>query len=118
MAATAVLDASIIDEVRDALGDAAYRGFAATLLAEITDLTPRLDALLRAGAHEELAQTAHRSAGSAVSVGAVAIHALLKEIEDQARLPDAPARLPALLNSLPARLSDTRAAIAALVGPV
>lgn len=115
---TAVLDASIIDEVRDALGDAAYRGFATTLLAEIEALVPQLDRLLTSAEYEALAQTAHRSAGSAVSVGAVAIHSLLKQIEDQARQPDAAARLPALVQALPGKLSETRAAVAALIGPV
>ena len=118
MAATSMLDVSIIDEVRDALGDTAYRGFAASLLAEIAALGPQLDAHLQAGAFETLAQTAHRSAGSAVSVGAAGIHSLLKDIEDQARSPDAAARLPGLLAALPDRLSQTRSAIAALVGPV
>ncbi len=80
-----IIDISIIDEVRDALGDAAYRGYAARMFAEMHDLGPVMARHLAADAREELAQTAHRAAGSAVSVGARGLHGRLKAIEDAAR---------------------------------
>ncbi|MEY4983064.1 MAG: hypothetical protein RIR62_1330, partial [Pseudomonadota bacterium] len=80
-----VLDQSIIAEVRETLGDDIFRGFADRMLAEAVLTVPQLRSLMAAGEIEALAQLAHRSAGSAVSVGATALHARLKRIEDLAR---------------------------------
>lgn len=80
-----VLDQSIIAEVRETLGDDIFRGFADRMLAEAVQTVGQLRDLLASGETEALAQLAHRSAGSAVSVGASALHARLKRIEDLAR---------------------------------
>lgn len=111
-----LLDLSIIDEVRDALGDEAYRGYAGRMLAEMQTLDQVLNGHFLTGDHETLAQSAHRAAGSAVSVGAKGLHGILKQIEDVARSDAAAARLPALLAELPERIRATEAAIDALSG--
>ncbi len=106
-----LLDLSIIDEVRDALGDAAWRGYADRMLAEMHALGPELRAMT-GGDAEALAQRAHRGAGSAVSVGAKALHARLKDIENAARAGDA--GLAGLVEGFGAVLAETEAAIDAL----
>ena len=73
-----VLDQSIIAEVRETLGDDIFKGFADRMLAEAVQTVGQLRGLLASGETEALAQLAHRSAGSAVSVGASALHARLK----------------------------------------
>lgn len=111
-----LLDIGVIDDVRDALGDEAYRGYADRMLAEMRGLGPVLDSQLADGAYEALAQSAHRSAGSAVSVGAKGLHATLKRIEDAARSAGAEAALPALVAGFPALVAETEVALGALIG--
>ncbi len=111
-----LLDFAIIDEVRDALGDEAYRGYAERMLTEMHGVSPALDAHLRAGEFEALAQAAHRAAGSAVSVGAKGLHAALKRIEDVARQADAGTALPPLVAGLAGTVGATEAALDALTG--
>lgn len=109
-----LLDLGVIDEVRDALGDEAYRGYAGRMLAEMHEIAPVLNAHLQAGEFEALAQTAHRAAGSAVSVGAKGLHGILKQVEDLARSERASAKVGQVLAELPERVRATEAAIAAL----
>lgn len=114
----AVLDDAIIAEMRDMLGDEAFRGFVLRMLAEVADLHPVLTNLLAARDHELLARTAHKTAGSAVSVGAKSIHALLKQIEDVARQPAQQSQLPGLVALLPTRVVETRGALEKGIGPL
>jgi HPt (histidine-containing phosphotransfer) domain-containing protein len=109
-----LLDQSIIAEVRETLGDDAYRGFVDRMLAEASATAADLSALLQKGDLSAVAQTAHRSAGSAVSVGASGLHACLKEIEDEARGAASPA-LADLVARLPAVIDGTRDALARLL---
>lgn len=109
-----LLDRSIIEEVRDALGDEAYHGFAQRMLREMQDVQPVMQAHLDAGAHETLAQVAHRSAGSAASVGAAGLSAVLRQIENVARS-DQRQGLADLVGGLPQRLQETEAGIDALL---
>lgn len=103
-----LLDTSVIDDVRDALGDDAYLGFARRMLAEMRGLGPVLTGLQG----EALAQAAHRAAGSAVSVGASGLHVRLKAIEDTAR---AGGDCAALVAGLGTEIDATEAAIGALL---
>lgn len=105
------LDMEIVDEVRDALGDAAYLGYANRMLEEMRALGPELLKGL-GGDAESLAQRAHRAAGSAVSVGAKALHGRLKDIENAARAGEV--RLTRLVESFDAVVAETEAAIGAL----
>lgn len=107
-----LLDLSVIDEVRDALGDDAYRGYAMRMLDEMRSVGPEL-ALLLEGDRKTLAQVAHRAAGSAVSVGAKGLHARLKGIEDAAR--GGGAGLETLVGGFSADVEATEAAISALL---
>jgi len=113
-----VLDDAIIAEMRDMLGDDAFRGFVLRMLAEVVDLHPILTSILAARDHELLARTSHKTAGSAVSVGAKGIHALLKQIEDVARQPAQQSQLPGLVALLPIRVADTRSALEKVIGPL
>lgn len=112
-----LLDEAIIAEVRETLGDESYIGFAGRMLGEAEQALSDLGALLAQGDLPALARLAHRTGGSAVSVGAVALHARLKEIEDAALAKDA-GRLPALVGSLTGVLAETQAALESLVGPL
>lgn len=112
----AVLDDAIIAEMRDMLGDDTFRAFVSRMLSEVADLHPVLVNLLAAQDPELLARTAHKTAGSAVAVGAKGLHALLKQIEDAARQPGQASQLPGLVNLLPTRLAETRSAMAAQIG--
>lgn len=111
-----LLDTGVIDEVRDALGDDAYRGYAGRMLAEMRALERVLSGHLADGSFEALAQSAHRAAGSAVSVGGKGLHAALKRIEDVARTDAAGAALPPLVAAIPALVEETETAITALIG--
>lgn len=111
-----LLDTAVIEELREALGDDTYRSFANRMLEEVDETARTLHTLLAQGDHETLARTAHRTAGSAAGTGAKGLHALLKEIENTARSPAASAQLPALLEAIPARLAEIRAALVAHVG--
>lgn len=107
-----LLDVSIIDEVREALGDDAYLGYATRMLDEMRSLGPQLVTLLDAE-REMLAQATHRAAGSAVSVGAKGLYARLKAMEDAARIDGA--ELSLLIAGLDAETEATEAAIRALL---
>ena len=111
-----LLDTTVIDEVRETLGDDMYRNFANRMLAEVADVIPALSGLLAAGDLETLARTAHRTSGSCAGVGAKGLHALLKEIENTARTADASATLRSLLADLPVRADATRAELSGLIG--
>lgn len=113
----ALLDEGIIAEVRETLGDEAYLGFAGRMLDESEETLAELGALLAGGDLGALAKLAHRTAGSAVSVGASGLHGHLKEIEDTALAGQAD-RLPALVAALTGVLSDTRIALESQVGPL
>lgn len=108
-----LLDTSIIDEVRDALGDDAYRGYAMRMLAEMRAVGPVLAGQLAAGDRDVLAQTAHRAAGSAVSVGADGLYRRLKAIEDGAR--SGAETLAALVAGFGDAVDATEAALGALL---
>lgn len=113
-----LLNTSVIEEVRETLGDDMLRSFLGRMLAEVADTHQSLAALFQSQDFATLATTAHRAAGSAASVGAKDLHAALKDIENAARGPGAAADLPALLSGLPDRLAATRAALDALLGPL
>lgn len=113
-----LLNAEVIEEVRDALGDVALRSFLSRMLAEVEETRFQLLSLLEAADYSTLAATAHRTSGSAASVGAVGLHSALKEIENTARGPAAATGLPDLLSDLPRRITETRAALIASVGPL
>lgn len=110
----ALLDEAIIAEVRDTLGDEAYLGFVGRMLDEAEVSLAELGGLLAQGNLPKLAQLAHRTAGSAVSVGASGLHGRLKEIEDCVHAGQAD-RLPALVASLTGVVSDTRVALEILM---
>lgn len=105
-----VLDQSIVAEVRETLGDDIYRGFVERMLAEAAEVGRILRELHEKGDAVELAKVSHRMAGSAVSVGAQALHARLKAIEDAARM-GALGDVPAMLAALEDDLSRTKAAL-------
>jgi HPt (histidine-containing phosphotransfer) domain-containing protein len=111
-----LLDDAIIAEMRDMLGDDTYRGFVLRMLDEVVDLQPVLESILATQDYELLARTAHKTAGSVVSVGAKGLHALLKQIEDMARQPEQQVRLPILVSLLPARLEETRSHLGLTIG--
>jgi HPt (histidine-containing phosphotransfer) domain-containing protein len=110
-----LLDTAIIDEMRETLGDEIYRGFVHRMLAEVAETTRSLENQLAAGDLEALARAAHRTAGSAAGIGAKALHALLKDIENAARDPSSAKILPRLVADIPARAEETRKALQALV---
>ncbi len=113
-----LLNAEVIEEVRETLGDAALRNFLSRMLAEVEATGTQLHSLMTAQDFDTLAGTAHRAAGSAASVGAVGLHAALKDIENAARGPQGASSLPDLIAGLSARILQTRAALSALVGPI
>ena len=105
-----ILDASIVLEVRETLGDDVYRDFVRRMLDEAAQIDARLKSLSATGNMAEVASVAHRMAGSAVAVGATALHARLKAIEDAVRLEGA-AGVPALIDGLDAVIAQTKAAM-------
>jgi len=111
-----LLDAAVIEEVRETLGDDTLRGFLARMLAEVEETGDTLRTLLAAQDYAALASVAHRAAGSAASVGATGLHSALKEIENTARGNDPVASLPGLVAALPDRISKTRSALSLLLG--
>lgn len=113
-----ILNTSVIEEVRETLGDDMLRSFLARMLAEVAETSQTLATLFASQDFATLATTAHRASGSAASVGAKDLHAALKDIENAARGPGAAADLPALLGGLPDRLAQTRGALDALLGPL
>lgn len=113
-----LLNAEVIEEVRETLGDATLRSFLARMLAEVEETRFQLLSLLDTADYPTLAATSHRASGSAASVGAVGLHAALKEIENTARGPAAPTALPDLISGLSTRISETRLALISLIGPL
>lgn len=105
-----LLDETIIAEVRETLGDDTLRGFVDRMLSEAATTADDLAQLYEQGDLAAIAKLAHRSAGSAVSVGASRLYACLKEIEDAARLP-ASAQVADLITVLPAVIDSTRSAM-------
>lgn len=106
-----LLDTTVIDEVRETLGDDTYRGFAARMLAEVAETQIALRDLLAKADFETLARTAHRTSGSAAGIGAKGLHAILKDIENAARGPSAATVVPTLLAALPDCAVRTRRAL-------
>ena len=111
-----LLDTAVIDELRETLGDDTYRSFANRMLSEVEATANELHRLFAAGDHETLARTAHRTAGSAAGVGAKGLHAILKDIENTARSAAASTALAPLLQAIPPRAAEVRAALTAHLG--
>jgi HPt (histidine-containing phosphotransfer) domain-containing protein len=111
-----LLNASVIEEVRETLGDDILRAFLARMLAEVEETAETLRGLLAVQDYATLATTAHRASGSAASVGASGLHAALKDIENTARQPGAVAELPGLVAALSDRTVETRTALSAILG--
>lgn len=112
-----LIDAMVIDEVRDTLGDDTFRSFVARMIAEVAETQTALLQLYAGKDFETLARTAHRTSGSAASIGASGLHAALKEIENVARTGTESGRLPSLIAALPDLADRTKAALlAALPG--
>lgn len=111
-----LLNATVIEEVRETLGDDTLRSFLARMLTEVEETGETLRKLLAVQDYGTLAATAHRSAGSAAAVGAVGLHAALKDIENAARKPDSVAALPGLLAALSDRRAETRTALLFILG--
>lgn len=110
-----LIDAMVIDEVRDTLGDDTFRAFVARMIGEVGETQTALVQLFAAADYETLARTAHRTSGSAASIGANGLHAALKEIENTARNDASRDRLPSLIAALPDLADRTRAALLAAV---
>lgn len=113
-----VLNAAVIEEIREALGDDTLRGFLVRVLAEVEDTSDTLRKLLAVQDYAMVAATAHRTAGSAASVGAAGLHAALKDIENAARKAESVSALPGLVSALPDQTAQTRAALAQILGPI
>ncbi|MBA4352806.1 MAG: hypothetical protein C0427_16355 [Rhodobacter sp.] len=113
-----VLNATVIEEIREALGDDTLRGFLVRVLAEVEDTSDTLRKLLAVQDYAMVAATAHRTAGSAASVGAAGLHAALKDIENAARKAESVSALPGLVSSLPGHTAQTRAALSEILGPI
>lgn len=111
-----LLNAAVIEEVRETLGDATLRAFLSRMMAEVEETTATLSDLLAARDFAALAATAHRASGSAASVGATGLHTALKDIENASRGPDVHHALPDLIAALSDRLSETRAALTTILG--
>lgn len=108
-----LIDAMVIEEVRETLGEDTFRSFVARMLAEVGETHATLTKLFAAADFETLARTAHRTSGSAASIGANGLHAALKEIENVARTGPERDRLPALISALPNLADRTQAALLA-----
>jgi HPt (histidine-containing phosphotransfer) domain-containing protein len=112
-----VLNATVIEEIRETLGDDILRSFLVRVLAEVEDTSDALRKLLAVQDYATLAATAHRTAGSVASVGATGLHAALKDIENAARKPESVSALPKLVSALPNQTAETRAALSNILGP-
>lgn len=110
-----MIDRDVITEVRETLGDDGFRAFVGRLIKEADETLEALKRFLGQGDLEALARAAHRTSGSAASIGAKGLHAALKDIENASRQPDAAGRLPALLDQLPERITETALAMDALM---
>lgn len=113
-----LLNATVIEEVRETLGDDTLRAFLARMLAEVDETGDTLRKLLSESDFPALASTAHRASGSAASVGAAGLHAALKDIENAARDPGSRSALPGLVDALFDRTAETRTALSMIMGSV
>ena len=109
------IDVDVVEEVRETLGDDTFNVFVRRMLDEVAETQVTLLQLLVARDFETLARTAHRTSGSAASIGAKGLHAALKEIENVARSDAAAQRLPDLIAAIPARARETSEALSAVV---
>lgn len=112
-----LLNAEVITEVRETLGEAMLGSFLSRMLADVEETRTLLIQLVAAQDFAAVATTAHRAAGSAATVGAVGLHSTLKDIENAARDPSALSSLPEQMSVLHSRLEETRIALAGLLGP-
>jgi HPt (histidine-containing phosphotransfer) domain-containing protein len=111
-----LLNATVIEEVRETLGDDTLRAFLTRMLTEVEETAVTLRGLLAVQDYATLAATAHRASGSAAAVGASGLHAALKEIENAARKPGSVADLPALIAALSDCTDRTRTALLFILG--
>lgn len=110
-----LIDIDVVEEVRETLGDDTFNAFVRRMLDEVGETQAALLRLLAECDFETLARTAHRTSGSAASIGAKGLHAALKEIENVARSEAAAQRLPDLIAAIPARARETADALSAVV---
>lgn len=110
-----LIDVNVIEEVRETLGDDTFRAFVRRMLDEVAETQAALVRLLAEGDFETLARMAHRTSGSAASIGAKGLHAALKEIENAARSEGAAQRLPEMIAAVPARAAETGEALLSVV---
>ncbi|WGV18318.1 Hpt domain-containing protein [Fuscovulum ytuae] len=110
-----LIDVDVVEEVRETLGDDTFNAFVRRMLDEVAETQAALLRLLRERDFETLARTAHRTSGSAASIGAKGLHAALKEIENVARSEAAAQRLPDLIAAVPARARETADALSSVV---
>lgn len=110
-----LIDVDVVEEVRETLGDDTFNAFVRRMLDEVGETQAALVGLLAERDFETLARTAHRTSGSAASIGAKGLHAALKEIENVARSEAAAQRLPDLIAAIPARARETAEALSAVV---
>ena len=110
-----LIDVDVVEEVRETLGDDTFNAFVRRMLDEVGETQAALVGLLAERDFETLARTAHRTSGSAASIGAKGLHAALKEIENVARSEAAAQRLPDLIAAIPARARETADALSAVV---
>lgn len=103
-----LINHSVISEVRETLGDDTFRVFVGRLLQEVAETQATLLRQLDEGDFDALARTAHRTSGSAASIGATALHAALKDIENTARTHAANNTLSSMILALPALADQTR----------
>lgn len=113
-----LLNAAVIEEVRETLGDATLRAFLSRMMAEVEETGATLNRLLADKNFAELAATAHRASGSAASVGATGLHTALKDIENASRGPEVQPALPGLIAVLFDRMAETRTALTIILGQV
>jgi HPt (histidine-containing phosphotransfer) domain-containing protein len=111
-----VLNTAVIEEIRETLGEDTLRSFLVRVLAEVEETSDALRKLLAVQDYAMVAATAHRSAGSAASVGAAGLHAALKDIENAARKAESVSALPGLVSALTAQTAQTRAALSNILG--
>ncbi len=113
-----LLNAAVIEEVRETLGDATLRAFMSRMMTEVEETGKTMNRLLAEQDFAALAATAHRASGSAASVGATGLHMALKDIENASRGPDVQATLPGLIAILSDRMTETRVALTIIMGQV
>lgn len=80
------VDGRVLDELGDVLSPGSFRTTLEKVCAEIEATVPALIALDRGGDVDALGKAAHKLAGSAALIGAVALRGALGEIEEAAKL--------------------------------